>query len=437
VTHRRAETGAAPGRIGVLFGGLGAISTTLIAGVEAIKKGMAKPIGSLALLGTIDVGTEAEPRHVPIRDFVEFPNLDELVFGGWDVFDADAYQAARRAGALESDLLDSLANELALIRPWPGVYDARFNRRVNGTFHKTGRDFMDLAEQVKQDIVTFQRDQRLDRCVFLWCGSTEAFLEPAPEHQSLDRFEAALRASDHRVISPSMIYAYAALSLGVPFVNATPSRTCDVPALVELANRKAPVCGKDLKTGQTLIKTILAPGLRDRALGLTGWYSTNILGNRDGETLDDPDAFKTKQESKLAVLHSILRPDLYPDLYGRMHHQVQINYYPPRGDNKESWDAIDIFGWLGYQMSIKIDFLCRDSILAAPLLLDLVFFMDLAKRAGLNGPQEWLSFYFKSPMCSADRIPEHELTLQLVTLKRELRRIAASQPAAKVAARQH
>ena len=429
MTHRWAESSAAPGRIGVLFGGLGAISTTLIAGVEAIKKGMAKPIGSLALLGTIDVGTEGDPRSIPIRDYVEFPSLDDLVFGGWDVIDTDGYEAARRARALETDLLDSLAHELSAVRPWPGVFDARFNRRVNGSFHKTGRDFMDLAEQVKQDIVTFQKENRLDRCVLLWCGSTEAYLEPAPEHETLERFEAALRASDHTVISPSMIYAYAALSLGVPFVNATPSRTVDVPALVELANMKAPVCGKDLKTGQTLIKTILAPGLRDRALGLDGWYSTNILGNGDGETLDDPDAFKTKQESKLAVLRSILRPDLYPDLYGQMHHQVQINYYPPRGDNKESWDAVDIFGWLGYRMSIKIDFLCRDSILAAPLLLDLVFFMDLAKRAGLNGPQEWLSFYFKSPMCRAGMTAEHELSVQLDILRRELRQLKKHQPA--------
>jgi len=433
VTHSWSPSSASPGRIGVLFGGLGAISTTLIAGVEAIKKGMAKPVGSLALLGTIDAG-ETHSNPVPIKDFVDFPSLDDLVFGCWDVIDTDGYEAARRARALEPDLLDTLAHELSAIRPWPGVFDARFNRRVNGTFHKTGRDFMELAEQVQADIVKFQKDHRLDRCVLLWCASTEAYIEPAPAHETLARFEAAMRAADHTVVTPSMIYAYAALTLGVPFVNATPSRTVDIPALVDLANAQAPVCGKDLKTGQTFIKTVLAPGLRDRMLGLVGWYSTNILGNGDGETLDDPDAFKTKQESKLTVLRSILRPDLYPDLYGRLHHQVQINYYPPRGDNKESWDAIDIFGWLGYPMSIKIDFLCRDSILAAPLLLDLVYFTDLAKRVGLTGPQEWLGFYFKSPMCAAGRLPEHELSLQLADLKRELRQIKSRQLAAAAAA---
>jgi myo-inositol-1-phosphate synthase len=433
VTHSWSPSSASPGRVGVLFGGLGAISTTLIAGVEAIKKGMAKPVGSLALLGTIDAG-EPNSHPVPIKDFVDFPGLDDLVFGCWDVIDTDGYEAARRARALEPDLLDTLAHELSAIRPWPGVFDARFNRRVNGTFHKTGRDFMELAEQVQADILKFQKDNRLDRCVLLWCASTEAYIEPAPAHETLARFEAAMRAADHTVVTPSMIYAYAALKLGVPFVNATPSRTVDIPALVDLANAQAPVCGKDLKTGQTFIKTVLAPGLRDRMLGLVGWYSTNILGNGDGETLDDPDAFKTKQESKLTVLRSILRPDLYPDLYGRLHHQVQINYYPPRGDNKESWDAIDIFGWLGYPMSIKIDFLCRDSILAAPLLLDLVYFTDLAKRVGLTGPQEWLGFYFKSPMCAAGRMPEHELSLQLADLKRELRQIKSRQTATAAAA---
>ena len=432
MTHSWSGTNSSSGRIGVLFGGLGAISTTLIAGVEAIKKGMAKPVGSLALLGTIDAGEGSQP--VPIKDFVEFPTLDDLVFGGWDVVDTDGYEAARRARALEPDLLDTLAHELSAIRPWPGVFDPRFNRRVNGAFHKTGRDFMELAEQVQADIVKFQKDHRLDRCVLLWCASTEAWVEPAPAHETIAKFEAAMKAADHTVITPSMIYAYAALKLGVPFVNATPSRTVDIPALVDLANQQAPVCGKDLKTGQTFIKTVLAPGLRDRMLGLVGWYSTNILGNGDGETLDDPDAFKTKQESKLTVLRSILRPDLYPDLYGRLHHQVQINYYPPRGDNKESWDAIDIFGWLGYPMSIKIDFLCRDSILAAPLLLDLVYFTDLAKRAGLSGPQEWLGFYFKSPMTSGGKIPEHELSLQLADLKKELRQIKSRQTAATAAA---
>jgi myo-inositol-1-phosphate synthase len=425
VTHSWSSLRAPSGRIGVLFGGLGAISTTLIAGVEAIKRGLAQPIGSLAALGTLDVGTETDPRHVLIRDYLDMPTLDDLVFGGWDIVDTDGYAAARRAGALETDLIESLAHELAAVRPWPGIFDERFNRRLNVSFKKTGRDFFDLADQVKQDIVQFQKEHHVDRCVLLWCASTEAYLEPALAHETVAGFEAALRDSDHSVIAPSMIYAYAAISLGMPFVNATPSRTVDIPALIELAHiHGAPICGKDLKTGQTLIKTILAPGLRDRMLGLQGWFSTNILGNGDGETLDDPDAFRTKQESKLAVLKSILRPDLYPDLYGKLHHQVQINYYPPRGDNKESWDAIDIFGWLGYPMSIKIDFLCRDSILAAPLLLDLALFTDLAKRANMGGPQEWLSFYFKSPMCTSGHVPEHELSVQLAILRRELRRLA-------------
>jgi len=407
----------------VLFGGLGAISTTLIAGVEAVKRELAKPIGSLALLGMLDVGSKEEPRHVAIKDQVNLARLEDLTFGAWDVVETDGYQAARQAAALESELIDALAPELSAIRPWPGVFDPHFNRRVSGGFYKTGTDLMDLVEQVRADIVTFQREQALTSCVVLWCGSTESYLEPAPAHQTLETFEAALRAGDHAVIAPSMIYAYAALSMGVPFVNATPSRTADIPALIELALANAtPTAGKDLKTGQTLIKTILAPGLRDRMLGLRGWYSTNILGNRDGETLDDPDALRTKRESKLSVLDSILRPDLYPDLYRNLSHQVQITYYPPRGDNKESWDAIDLFGWLGYPMQLKIDFLCRDSILAAPLLLDLVLFMDLAKRAGLGGPQEWLSFYFKSPVCVSGHNPDHELSVQLTNLKGQLRR---------------
>jgi myo-inositol-1-phosphate synthase len=421
-------------RIGVLLGGLGAVSTTLIAGVEAIKQGLAKPVGSLAQLGMIDVGTEQQPCHLRIRDYLELPGpqeLDRLVFGAWDVIETDGYAAARLAGALEPDLIESLAHELARVRAWPGLFNPRFNHRPNISFYKRGRDFIDLAEQVQQDIVRFQEEHNIERCVFIWCGSTETYLEPAPAHETLRQFEDAMRASDGTTIAPSMIYAYAAIALGIPVVNATPSRTLDTPALIELAVRhNVPVAGKDLKTGQTLIKTILAPGLRDRLLGLHGWYSTNILGNGDGATLDDPDAFKTKQESKLAVLSSILRPDLYPELYGHLHHRVRIDYYPPRGDNKESWDAIDIFGWLGYPMSIKIDFLCRDSILAAPLLLDVALFMDLAKRAHLSGPQEWLSFYFKSPMLMDGHAPEHELSRQLGQLKQGLRRLAASRVAA-------
>jgi len=420
VTFRNGLDQRAP-PVGVLFGGLGAISTTLIAGVAAIKRGLAKPVGSLASLGTLDMGTRAEPHYVNIKDRIDLARLEDLTFGAWDVIETDGYEASVRAGALEPGLIEAVAPELAAVRAWPGVFDQRFNRRVPGAFHKTGADFMDLVEQVRTDIAAFQREQAVKSCVLLWCGSTEAFLEPSAAHETLETFEAALRVSDHTVIAPSMVYAYAALSMGVPFVNATPSRTADIPALIELAlANSTPTAGKDLKTGQTLIKTILAPGLRDRVLGLRGWYSTNILGNRDGETLDDPDALRTKRESKLSVLDSILRPDLYPDLYQNLSHQVQITYYPPRGDNKESWDAIDLFGWLGYPMQLKIDFLCRDSILAAPLLLDLVLFMDLAKRKGLSGPQEWLSFYFKSPVCLNGHRATHELSVQLALLKSQL-----------------
>jgi myo-inositol-1-phosphate synthase len=416
---------ARTGRLGVLFAGLGSISTTLIAGVHAIKGGFGRPVGSLALLGGIDVGSPGSPKFSYLRDCLDLASLDDLVFGGWDIVQTDAYAAAKRAAVLEAGLLETLAPELTKIRPWPGIFDSRFNRRNDISFYKKGRHFLDLADQVRSDILQFQDANKLDRSVLLWCGSTEAYLEPSAAHETLSAFESAMRQSDHAVIAPSMIYAYAALSLGMPFVNATPSRTVDIPALAELAHGSgAPVAGKDLKTGQTLLKTILAPGLRDRMLGLEGWFSTNILGNADGETLDDPAAFKTKRESKLAVLKSMLRPDLYPDLYGSFHHDVRINYYPPAGDNKESWDAIDIFGWLDYPMSIRVDFLCRDSILAAPLLLDLALFMDLAKRSDMTGPQEWLSFYFKSPMTSNGNSAEHELSKQLIVLQQQLRRLA-------------
>jgi myo-inositol-1-phosphate synthase len=411
-------------RLGVVLGGLGAISTTLVAGVEAIKKQLSSPIGSLALLGTMEGEPEGAARPTPIREYLGLPSLDRLVFGAWDVVDTDAYEAARRARVLDPGLLEQIRPELSTLRPWPGVFDPRFTRRVSGSYHKSGRTFMDLVDGIRQDLLDFQQKHHTERCVVLWCASTEAYVEEAPAHQSIEAFEAALQASDHTVIAPSMIYAYAALSIGVPFINATPSRTVDLPALIDLALRTStPIAGKDLKTGQTLIKTILAPGLRDRLLGMRGWYSTNILGNGDGETLDDPDALKTKRESKLSVLRSILRPDVYPDLYGDLHHQVQITFYPPRGDNKESWDSIDIFGWLGYPMQLKINFLCRDSILAAPLLLDLALFADVAKRAQQGGPQEWLGFYFKSPICAPGRAPEHELGRQLAALRRELQRL--------------
>jgi myo-inositol-1-phosphate synthase len=410
----------AEGKLGVLLVGLGAVSTTFIAGVEAVKRGLGKPIGSLTQMGTIRLGKRTENRVPRIQDFVPLAKLEDLVFGAWDIFPDDAYAAATEASVLEKGLLDQLRPALEEIRPMKGVFDPRYVKRLHGTYTKEGNKW-ELAQQLMEEIEAFQRKRGIDRSVMVWCGSTEIHLIPSEVHQSLAAFEEGLKRNDDEIPS-SMIYAYAALSLGIPFANGAPNLTVDVPALRELADQKrVPVCGKDFKTGQTLMKTILAPGLKARMLGLQGWFSTNILGNRDGEVLDDPDNFKTKEVSKLSVLEHILQPHLYPDLYEGFHHQVRINYYPPRGDNKEGWDNLDIFGWLGYPMQIKIDFLCRDSILAAPLVLDLALFLDLAHRAGMHGIQEWLSFYFKSPMTLPELYPEHDLFIQLMKLKNTLR----------------
>jgi myo-inositol-1-phosphate synthase len=410
----------AEGKLGVLLVGLGAVSTTLIAGVEAVKRGLGKPIGSLTQMGTIRLGKRTENRVPRIQDFVPLAKLEDLVFGAWDIFPDNAYEAACEAGVLERSLLDQLRPGLEAIRPMKGVFDPRYVKRLHGTYTKEGSKW-ELAGQLIEEIEAFQRERGIDRSVMVWCGSTEIHLQPSGVHQSLAAFEAGLKRNDDEIPS-SMIYAYAALSLGIPFANGAPNLTVDVPAMRELADRKrVPVCGKDFKTGQTLMKTIIAPGLKARLLGLQGWFSTNILGNRDGEVLDDPDNFKTKEVSKLSVLEHILQPHLYPDLYEGFHHQVRINYYPPRGDNKEGWDNLDIFGWLGYPMQIKIDFLCRDSILAAPLVLDLALFLDLARRAGMHGIQEWLSFYFKSPMTLPELYPEHDLFIQGMKLKNTLR----------------
>ncbi|MBO0862418.1 MAG: inositol-3-phosphate synthase [Chloracidobacterium sp.] len=421
--QKGAPIAADKGRLGVLLVGMGAVTTTFITGVEAIRRGLAKPIGSLTQMGTIRLGKRTEGRSPLIKDFVPLAELNDLVFGAWDIFEENCYEAAMSAGVIEKELLVQLKPQLSKVKPMPAVFDQEYVKRLNGTYVKKGKTKMDLAEQLIDDIAEFKKKNRLSRMVMVWCASTEVYIKPQPVHNTLAAFEKAMR-ENHKSIAPSMIYAYAALKSGVGFANGAPNLTVDIPALIELAEEQnLPICGKDFKTGQTLMKTILAPGLKARLLGLHGWYSTNILGNRDGEVLDDPGSFKTKEESKLSVLEYILQPKVYPDLYSDFSHLVRINYYPPRGDNKEGWDNIDIFGWLGYPMQIKIDFLCRDSILAAPIVLDLALFMDLAQRAGMRGIQEWLSFYFKSPMCAPKLYPEHDLFIQLMKLKNTLRHL--------------
>jgi myo-inositol-1-phosphate synthase len=411
----------ADGKLGILIPGMGAVTSTFIAGVEAIKQGLGQPIGSLTQLGTIRLGKRTEGRTPKIKDFVPLASLDSLVFGTWDIYEDNGYEAATRARVLEQPLLDKLKEPLSAIKPMKAVFDQNYVKRITGPNVKSGADKMKLAEALMTDIQDFKKANGCSRLVMIWCGSTESFHKKAAVHETLAAFEAGLRNNDPD-IAPSQVYAYAALKLGVPYANGAPNLTTDVPALQELAaNNNVPICGKDFKTGQTYMKTLLAPGLKARMLGLSGWFSTNILGNRDGEVLEDPGSFKTKEETKLSVLDQILQPKLYPELYKDFYHAVRINYYPPRGDAKEGWDNIDIFGWLGYPMQIKIDFLCRDSILAAPLVLDLVLFMDLAQRAGMKGIQEWLSFYFKGPMTAPGLYPEHDIFIQLTKLKNTLR----------------
>ena len=410
-------------KLGVLIPGMGSVASTFICGVIACNRGLSKPIGSMTQMGSIRLGKRTEKRNPLVKDFVPTVDMNNLVFTGWDINQENVYDIALKSKVLKNDLLEELKPDLQKINVLKGVFDEKYVRRLNGDWIKSGENKFDLAKQIMADIESFNESSGVDSNVMIWCGSTEVYMEPSEIHLSLDAFEEGLK-SNHEDIAPSMIYAYAALKMGIPFANGAPNLTVDIPALQELANKtNTPIAGKDFKTGQTLMKTILAPGLKARQLGINGWFSTNILGNRDGEVLDDPDAFKTKEESKLGVLDTILEPEKNPELYNDLYHKVRINYYPPRGDDKEGWDNIDIFGWLGYPMQIKVDFLCRDSILAAPIVLDLVLFLDLAKKSKMSGIQEWLSFYFKSPMCLPKLHPEHDLFVQLAKLKNTLRHI--------------
>ena len=414
----------ATGKLGVMVVGLGAVATTMIAGVEAVRRGQAKPIGSLTQMGTIRLGKRTDNNTPLIKDFVPLAEINDLVFTGWDIFEDNVYEAAAHAEVLDKPTLEKLKPFIEKINPMPAVFDQHYVRRLHGTYVKKGKNKRDLAEQVMADIRNFKKT--VDRVVMIWCGSTEIFLEPSAVHESIAAFEKGLEANDPG-IAPSQIYAYAALKEGVPFANGAPNLTVDTRALIELSRQNsAPICGKDFKTGQTFMKTVLAPAFKARLLGVNGWFSTNILGNRDGEVLDEPQSFKTKEESKLGSLEYIFQPELYPDLYKHIYHKIRINYYPPRGDQKEAWDNIDIFGWLGYPMQIKLNFLCRDSILAAPIALDLVLFLDLARRTPelrSIGIQEWLSFYFKSPQTAEGLDPEHDLFVQSMKLKNTLRYI--------------
>jgi len=411
------------GKLGILTPGMGAVSSTFMAGVIAIRKGLSKPIGSLTQLGNIRLGKRTENRNPRIKDFIPLPELENLVFGGWDIFEDNIYESAINAEVLDKELLDQIRPELEQIKPMKAVFDKKFVKNLDGTNVKKAATKMELAEALMDDIRRFKEENGCDRLVIVWCGSTEIYISCSAVHETIESFEEGLRNNDPD-ISPSMIYTYAAIKMGIPYANGAPGLSCDAPALVDLAKQtQTPICGKDFKTGQTLMKTILAPGLKARALGIQGWFSTNILGNRDGEVLDDPDSFKTKEVSKLSVLDQILEPEKHPDLYNELYHKVRINYYPPRGDNKEGWDNIDIFGWLGYKMQIKVDFLCRDSILAAPIVLDLALFLDLASRASFYGIQEWLSFYFKSPQAAEGLQAQHDIFLQLQKLQNTLRHL--------------
>lgn len=424
------ELNPATGKLGVLIVGVGgAVASTFIVGTLAVRKGLTKPIGSITQLADIRLGKKEENRTPKIKDALPLARLDDLVFGGWDIFEDDVYDAARQAAVLQEKDLDGVKDELKAIKPMKAVFDRNFVKRLHGTHVKPEATRWELVEMLRQDIRTFKKEHNCDRMVMIWVASTETYLATSKEHTTLEDLQKAMKKDEKEKIAPSMCYAYAAIREGVPFINGAPGLTLDIPAIEELALKMdIPICGKDLKTGQTMIKTVLAPMLKTRMLGLEGWFSTNILGNRDGEVLDDPESFKTKEISKLSVIDTILEPERYPELYNNIYHKVRINYYPPRKDNKEGWDNIDIVGWMGYPMQLKVDFLCRDSILAAPLCLDLVLFIDLAQRCGFTGIQTWLSFYFKSPMHTPDCLPEHDLFAQYVTLKNTLRQIIGEKP---------
>lgn len=420
-TEKKITVAPATGKLGILTPGLGAVSSTFMVGVKAVMRGLGEPIGSLTQMGRIRLGKRTDNRNPLIKEFVPLTPLENIEFGAWDIFEDNCYQVAKKNHVIFGDLVDQLREDVEDIKPMKAVFDPKFVSKLNGTYVKEGKTKMDLAKQLMDDIANFKATKKVDRCVMVWCGSTEAYLKPSEVHQTIENFEKGLKNNDPN-IAPSMIYAYAAIMSGVPYANGAPNLTVDTPALLQLAKeKKVAISGRDFKTGQTFMKTVLAPGFKSRMLGINGWFSTNILGNRDGEVLEAPENFKTKEESKLSVLEHILQPELYPSLYGKMHHQVRINYYPPRGDNKEGWDNIDIFGWLGYKMQIKVDFLCKDSILAAPLVLDLALFSDYAQRCGFSGIQEWLSFYYKAPMTPEGLYPEHDLFIQLMKLKNTLR----------------
>jgi len=409
------------GKLGILVPGMGAVATTFMAGVELVRKKQAQPVGSLTQMATIRLGKRTDGRSPKIKDFVKLARLDDIVFGGWDIFPDSAYEAAAKAGVLDPHHLSLVKSFLSKIKPMTAAFDHEYVKMLDGKNVKKGKTKYDIALQVKDDIAKFKKKHGCSRMVMLWCGSTEVYMKPHEVHSTPEKFEEAMK-TNHPAIAPSMLYAWAAITSGIAYGNGAPNLTVDVPAMQQLAlEHNVPIMGKDFKTGQTMMKTVLAPAFKARMLGLSGWFSTNILGNRDGEVLEDPGSFKTKEESKLGALEFILQPHLYPELYKKIFHKVRINYYPPRGDNKEGWDNIDIFGWLGYPMQIKVDFLCRDSILAAPIVLDLVLFLDLAQRAGMRGIQEWLSFYFKSPMTAPELYPEHDLFIQLMKLKNTLR----------------